>query len=144
MRYRKKQTRRGAALVELALVLPIFFMVILGTIEFGRALMTGQQLTGAVRMVARLASLDGSTNLQVQTEVTNFCKSVLGQTTDVTVLITIIPAPGNPDPLNNLSLATSGDLCKVNVTVPFNSVSLLRANYLADKSMHVSASLPHE
>jgi hypothetical protein len=35
---RPPHRRQGAALVEAALILPIFFMVVLGIVEFGRSL----------------------------------------------------------------------------------------------------------
>ena len=45
----KKQTkhRRGAALVETAMVLPMFFLVVLCIVEFGRAMMVSQLVTTA-------------------------------------------------------------------------------------------------
>ena len=49
----RRQDRRGAAVVEMALVLPIFFMVVLGIIEFGRAFMIGQLVTNAAREAVR-------------------------------------------------------------------------------------------
>jgi Flp pilus assembly protein TadG len=46
---------RGQALVELALILPILLMLLLGIFEFGRAWNTKQVLTDAAREGARLA-----------------------------------------------------------------------------------------
>ena len=45
----RRHDRRGAALVEMALVLPIFFGVVLGIVEFGRAMMVSQMVTNAAR-----------------------------------------------------------------------------------------------
>ena len=42
-----KKLRKGAAAVEFALVMPLFFMLILGIIEFGRAIMVEQIITNA-------------------------------------------------------------------------------------------------
>ena len=46
---------RGQALVELALILPILLMLLLGIFEFGRAWNTKQVITDAAREGARLA-----------------------------------------------------------------------------------------
>jgi Flp pilus assembly protein TadG len=46
---------RGQALVELALILPILLMLLLGIFEFGRAWNTKQVMTDAAREGARLA-----------------------------------------------------------------------------------------
>jgi len=45
----KRHRRRGAAAVEMALVLPIFFTVVLGIIEFGRAMMVSQLMATSAR-----------------------------------------------------------------------------------------------
>ena len=44
------QSRRGVATVEFAIVAPLFFLLVLGCIEFGRALMVQQMLTNASRV----------------------------------------------------------------------------------------------
>ncbi len=67
----KKQRRRGAALVEMAFVLPVFMMVTLGIVEFGRAMMVGQLVTNAAREGARLGIIDGNTNNDVIATVQN-------------------------------------------------------------------------
>jgi Flp pilus assembly protein TadG len=46
-------------LVEMALVLPVFMMVLLGIVEFGRAMMVSQLLANASREGARLAIVEG-------------------------------------------------------------------------------------
>lgn len=51
---------RGQALVEFALIAPIFFVLVLGCIEFGRAVYTIQILNNATREGARYAIVHGS------------------------------------------------------------------------------------
>lgn len=73
------QGRRGTALVEMALVLPIFIAVTLGIVEFGRAMMVGQLITNAAREGARLGIIDGSTNAEVVTSVQQFLQQAAGR-----------------------------------------------------------------
>jgi Flp pilus assembly protein TadG len=61
--------RRGAAATEFAIVAPVFFLMIIGFIEVGRALMVQQVLINASRVGARMASTTGSTSSGVQTAV---------------------------------------------------------------------------
>jgi Flp pilus assembly protein TadG len=49
--------QRGAAAVEMAIVLPILLLIIFGIIEFGRGYQVKVQLTGSVRDVARALAL---------------------------------------------------------------------------------------
>jgi hypothetical protein len=48
---------RGQGLVEFALVVPLFLILLLGMVEFGRAWMTKNILTGAAREAVRLAAV---------------------------------------------------------------------------------------
>ncbi len=48
---------KGQSLLELALILPILLMLVAGITEFGRAWMTLNVLSGAVREGARIASV---------------------------------------------------------------------------------------
>jgi Flp pilus assembly protein TadG len=50
-----RRDERGQALVEMALILPILLMLLLGIFEFGRAWNTKQLITDAAREGARLA-----------------------------------------------------------------------------------------
>lgn len=51
---------RGQALVEFALIAPIFFLLLFGLIEFGRAVYTIQILDNAAREGARYAIVHGA------------------------------------------------------------------------------------
>ena len=51
---------RGQSLVEFALVLPMFLLLLIGVAEFGRAWMTRNILTGASREAARIAAVQGN------------------------------------------------------------------------------------
>jgi Flp pilus assembly protein TadG len=46
--------RRGQGLVEFALIVPLFLVLLFGMIEFGRAWMTKNILTGAAREAVRV------------------------------------------------------------------------------------------
>ena len=84
--------RRGAAAVEFALILPLFFLLILGMIELGRGLMVQQILTNAAREGARAAIMDGATTAGVKTIVTDYLtnSTISGGT------VTVCPnPPGN-------------------------------------------------
>jgi hypothetical protein len=57
--------RRGAAMLEMAIVLPIFLMLVLGIIEMGRVMMIGQMATNGVREAARRAIVPGATHQRI-------------------------------------------------------------------------------
>ncbi|MEX1232968.1 MAG: TadE/TadG family type IV pilus assembly protein [Planctomycetaceae bacterium] len=137
--------RRGAALVEMALVLPVFVTVTLGIIEFGRAMMVSQLVTNAAREGARLGSLDGTTNPEIEAEIRSFLQgSANVGSGDVSIAITVTPAAGNPDPGNNVSNANVRDEVNIVVSIPFNAVSFIDGNYLAGKNITGSATMRHE
>ena len=144
-RLKRHQKRRGAALVEMALVLPIFVTVVLGIVEFGRAMMVAQMCTNAAREGVRLAVLDSSTNAEVDQAVRDLMVSAAGvAAADVVGQITITPAPGNPDPSNNLALAGTRDLVRVRVGVPFDKVAYVGGDWLAGKTLRSEAAMRHE
>lgn len=53
-------SNRGQGLVEFALVLPLFLLLLIGTVELGRAWMTRNVLTGASREAVRIAAVQGN------------------------------------------------------------------------------------
>lgn len=112
-----KSVRRGAAAVEFALVAPLLFMLFLGFIDVGRAIMVKNLLTSAARDGARQATLDGSTVAGVQGQVTDF----LAGAAIAGVTVSVSPSP--------LDMAQIGDPVTVTVCVPFSSVSWLPSSF---------------
>lgn len=58
---RREKSIRGQSLVEFALVVPVFLLLLIGIAEFGRAWMTRNILTGASREAVRIAAVQGNT-----------------------------------------------------------------------------------
>ena len=71
---------RGAALVELAMVLPLLLVVIAGIVDFGFAFQRYEVITNAAREGARLGSLPGYNAAFVQERVRQYVKQALNLT----------------------------------------------------------------
>lgn len=137
--------RRGAAVVEAALVLPVFFMVVMGIVEFGRGMMVGQMVTNASRQAARDSVIDGSTNASVTAGVKQLLQDTLGvNQSDVAVTISVTAGAGNPDPNDDLSKALPKDLCRVAVSVPYSKVGYIAGRFLGSANIRGACAMRHE
>lgn len=74
-RTRKRRKRRGAALVELAICLPVFFLITMGTIESCRMIYLRQSLKMAAYETARLALVPGVERADLETMCDIFLRS---------------------------------------------------------------------
>jgi Flp pilus assembly protein TadG len=103
--------RRGAAAIEFAFVAPVFILLVVGIIEFGRAMSVQSLLANAAQRGARAGVLDGAQASDVSTAVDTFLASggVTGATTTVT-----------PDPPSS---AYAGQDVSVSVSINFSHVS---------------------
>ncbi len=129
----RRSDRRGTAAVEFALVAPIFFMLVLGMIEVGRAVMVQQILTNASREGARRAVLDGATASDVQTFVNTYLAN------------TSLPAATITFPQGNPESATFGAPVEVRVSIPFSQVSWVPAPmYLGEQNLVASSIMRRE
>jgi Flp pilus assembly protein TadG len=97
---RKHKPRKGAYVLELAFTLPFILLFLFAILEFGRYLMTRNQLENAVREAARIASArtNDMTTAQIQTIVTDYLQRfntqlASGYTVEV---YKADPATGNP------------------------------------------------
>ena len=108
---RRDRARRGAALVEFALVAPVFLLLLVGSVEFGRAIMVQEALTNASREGARVGILDGATSSDVSSAVNTYLAgmSISGATTAVT--------PTDP------GLSPVGTQVTVSVSIPYSTVT---------------------
>jgi Flp pilus assembly protein TadG len=109
--------RSGAALVEFAILAPLLFTLILGIIEFGRAMMVTDLLNSAARAGCRTGVLAGSTSDSITSAVTSALTSTGIHGATVSVLVNGTAA--------DASTAATGDSITVKVTVPSANVSWL-------------------
>ena len=86
-----RRNRQGAAVVEFAIVAPVFFLLVFGMIEYGRMVMVQQVITNASREGARVGVLDGSTTSSVTTAVNNYLTAAKISTASTTT--TVSPNP---------------------------------------------------
>ena len=56
----RRRRRAGQALVEFALVIPVFLLIMMGILDFGRAILAYNTLSNAARDGARVAIVDQS------------------------------------------------------------------------------------
>ena len=81
-----RPTRRAAAVVEMAVVLPLLLTILFGIIEFGWTFMVYQSLTNAAREGCRVAVLEGSTTAEIESRIGEYM-DLVGQG-DYEIIIT--------------------------------------------------------
>jgi Flp pilus assembly protein TadG len=114
---------RGQSMVECALVLPVFLMLVFGTVDLGRAIFYQSLLNEAVRDGARygLVSQDTATVQQhVQTGLNQFAGAVTTCSAVIysTVLLTAAPACANA----GSAAAGAYGYVTVTATLPFSPI----------------------
>ncbi len=109
----------GAVIVEMAVILPVLLVIIMGIIEFGRAMMVANLLTTAAREGAREAALPDRNNTEIIAVVVNrlTSSSIPISSNDVTVEVNSV--------VTNASNAISGDTLTVTVTTTYGAVTWL-------------------
>lgn len=133
----KSRRRWGTSAVEFAAVAPLLFLVILGIIEFGRAMMTMEMLNNVARHGARAGVLIGSNNEQVASAVTN---ALTGSTISGTSVFIKVN-----DQARDVSAAVPGDTITVTIAVPFNRVSWLPTSlFLGNTTLKNTVSMRKE
>jgi Flp pilus assembly protein TadG len=114
MLHRTRHPRRGVALVEVAVVLPVLLTLVLGVWEVGRMLEVRHCLTMAAREAARQAA----TGPSGQTEIVQAARDALSATglPGEHAEVRLTDAAGQP--ANPYDMA-SGDALHIEVTLPF-------------------------
>ena len=131
-------------MVEVAVCFPVFLLILMGIIEFGRAMSVNQMLNSASRIGCRAAMLDGSTNSSVTSVVKQYMVSTIGcQPASVTVAITVTADETGAE-LSDVSKASTGDMIKLNVSVPFADVSWSVKEWMGVSTIRGQCSRQHE
>jgi Flp pilus assembly protein TadG len=129
---------RGAAVVELALLMPLLILIILGMIEMGWLVMKQSEITNAARAGARYAALPSVTDPgQVTSDPTSPALIVLAKNQLSPPLSEVTVGPPGTNPL-------PGRLVTVNVTLKYrNGVELMNWPFVPDQ-LHASVSMAKE
>ena len=83
-RRRLRAATAGQSLVEMALVLPVFLLILVGLFDFGRAIYTSNTISNAARVATRVAVVD-QTVVNVQDAAVEAAAGVNLQASDVDV-----------------------------------------------------------
>jgi Flp pilus assembly protein TadG len=106
-----RHVRRGAAVVEMAVVAPLLLLILFGIIEFGWVFMIEQTITNATREATRVGILQGSTHADIQNRFAQ-AMAPTGVTVTSDMLTIIDPTTANP-------------ALTVRASMPYSKVSLL-------------------
>lgn len=131
-KYTQKSNRHGAAMIEFAICMPIFFLIAMGTIETCRMIYLRQSLKLAAYECARVGIMPGMTPDVLQSQ----CDVILGGRRIRNYKFSCIPA--NPADLK------FGDLFKTTVTVSAEENALVGAWFYQSKVLSESVSIMAE
>ncbi len=118
-RNRSRNRRRGSASLELALVVPLFLLMICGILETSRLLSVSELLSNIARDGCRVAVANGQTSATATARITTLLSNagITGSTVTIYDNATANALVEN---------STFGDQIKVTISVPYSSVSWLR------------------
>lgn len=106
-----RRCRRGAAVVEMAVVAPLLLTLLFGVMEFGWSFMVHETITNTARECCRLATLQGTTDGDVQAR---FVQAMAGTGVDVSMDMLDITRTGEGD----------SQTVTVSIAVPYSEVSI--------------------
>lgn len=154
---RKKATneRSGATLVEMAVVLPVFFLFVFAFIEFGHVYLTIHVLNGAAKQASRIGIGDNSTTQSVKNKAEEVLAGLVSPTTHVTVQVldgSVFDDPAvDPETVDydqlpeiDLSEAESGQLFIVRLTVPYDNIAILGPKWINNLTITGLSVMRHE
>jgi Flp pilus assembly protein TadG len=126
--------RSGVAAVEMAFVVPILGLIMLGMFELSRGMMVKQILTGAARKGCRTGILQLYGNSDIISDATNvmadngFNSTLFNPPTIGAINITVTDPNGNT--LSDALDAPPGSTVSVQVVIPVTSVKWLTSYFL--------------
>ena len=123
MNQRRLAKRNGAAVVEFAVVLPVFVTLLLGTIETCTMIFLQQSLKIAAYESARAAIVPGSDDFDINLATTE----ILTARRIKNGTVTVTPA--------NFQNAAYGSFIRVDVSAPCNSNSVFALRFYGSKTL---------
>jgi len=134
--HRRRNARPGVNVVEFAVVVPVFFLLVFGIVEVARGFMTTHLLTNAARAGCRLGILNGKSTDEIKAAVNNVLsgQTISGFTITVTVNGKAVDA----------STAASNDEITVVVSVPVADISWVPGSHYLNGNISGRYSLRRE
>ena len=126
-----REARSGAAILELAILLPLLTMMAMGLIEFGRAMVVQEILTNAAREGGRRASISGTSHAAALAAIDAYMANE-GITAHTR---TIVP---------NSNTVAKGDPITVTVSVAYAAVDYGILFWLGDNTLNVQVVMRKE
>lgn len=138
-----RRTRRGATVVEMAFIAPVFFLFVFALFEFGHALMVINYLTSVSKQAAHLGSFEDVSTSEVTQFASERMDFLLGSdVATISIKNAAAYETGNSSSLNVSSLPSvelenldSRGLFMVHIEVPYNSVSLLPPFWIKNQTL---------
>jgi Flp pilus assembly protein TadG len=126
---RAPTARRGAAVVEFAVIATLFIFLILGALEVSRGLMVKQTLSDTARLACRTGSQPQTSTATITKDVTDLLNDNKIDPTYATITVLV-----NDQPVD-ASTAKQNDKISVKVAVPVSKVMWVTAIFLSGQSV---------
>lgn len=149
-----RNDRKGAALVETAVVMPVFGILMMGLVEFGHAYMTLNTVRAAAKQAARIGVADGVMTADVEARANEILSKAI-DITQVTILVksAAVFDEAEPDVANidydtlpdiEVNDAESRELFLVRISVPYDQVALLPPFWAKNVTLTGQSVMRHE
>lgn len=125
-----RRTRAGATIVEFALVLPLFFLFLFASFEFGWMNVLRHTADNAAYEAARCAMVPGATAAEATAKANALLKTIGARNAKVTVSPT--------------TLTSSTDKITVTIDVPIKDNALVIPKFTGKKSIHATSTMRTE
>ena len=147
----KNQRRRsGTVLAEMAVVMPVFFVMVIALFEFGHAYLAVNVLNAAANRAARIGAVEGATDSDVMTAANDIINTGLpAGTATVSIKNGDIFDQGSSAEIASLPDLNMADceprqLFIVHVTVDYEDIGIMGPRWLTGLKLHGEAVMRHE
>jgi Flp pilus assembly protein TadG len=121
--------RRGAAIVEFAVIAPILVFLLVGTLEISRGIMVKQVLNDAARRACRTAILPSGSNSKITSDVTSVLTDNNLTPSDATIKVQVNDATADA------STAKQYDKVSVQISIPVSKTAWTTTIFLQSSMM---------
>jgi Flp pilus assembly protein TadG len=114
--------RRGVSVVEMAILLPMILLILLGMIEYGWCFLKQEQILNTARQAARMGALVNATTAQVNNEITSMMTSYGMTNAQGNTVYTATLNPGTVETI------PKGQTLTVTIKVTYSKVAINDSN----------------